>query len=288
MQLMKYLPLKTSLVVHAVSTITFIAAPSLSAALLAYEGFDYTEANGTSISGLNGGTGWTEAFPTVEGTIRLANGLSFTDHIASSGKSAERLASATLTGNGRNWASTVSDGTYWYSFLMHPTATATNVGRGTFGILQGPGTNQNGFGIRFDFTGTAGPGATLTINANSPAQAPGANITFASGWDQAYLVLGRLNVDTAANTINDIWVYQNGESIPTSEVGLPTVMSTTSGASTGINPAMYGRAFGDSAPTFFDEVRVGTSFADVMVIPEPSAAALGLIGLTALLRRRRH
>lgn len=269
------------------AAIALVAGPAANAALLAYEGFDYAEADGTSISGLNGGTGWTEAYPTVEGTIRLANGLSFIDHIASSGKSAERLASATLTSNGRNWAPTVSDGTYWYSFLMSPTATASNVGRGTFGILQGPGSNQNGFGIRFDFTGTVGPGATLTINANSPVQAPGTNTSFASGWGQTYLVLGRLTVDAAANTTNDIWVYQNGQSIPTSEAGLPSVMSTTTGASTGINPAMYGRAFGDSAPTFFDEIRVGTSFGDVMAIPEPSAAALGLVGLTALLRRRR-
>jgi hypothetical protein len=269
------------------AALALLAGPATHAALVAYEGFAYTEANGTSISGLNGGTGWTEAYPTVEGTIRLADGLSFTDHFASAGKSAERLGSATLTSNGRNWAPTVADGTYWYSFLMNPTATATNVGRGTFGVLQGPSSNQNGFGIRFDFTGTAGPGATLTVNANSPAQAPGTNITFASGWNQTYLVLGRLTVNTAATTTNDIWVYQNGSSLPSSDAALPAAMSTTTQSSAGVIPAMYGRAFGDSALTVLDEVRIGTSFADVMVVPEPSAAILGLLGSLGLLRRRR-
>lgn len=284
---MKSLPFKPSLITPAVLAITFLAIPSLSAAVLAYEGFDYVEPNGKTLSGLNGGTGWTEAYPTVDGTIRLADGLGMTDHFASTGKSSERLAGATFTSNGRNWAATVGDGTYWYSFLMNPTATATHVGRGTIGILQGSGSNQNGFGIRFDFTGTAGLGATLTINANSPAQGPGSNISFASGWDQTYLVLGRLTVDTSANTTNDIWVYQNGSSLPTDEISLGGAMSSTVGASGTLNPALYGRAFGDSAPTFFDEVRVGTTFGDVALVPEPSAAVLGLLSLLGLVRRRR-
>jgi hypothetical protein len=50
---------------------------------------------------------------------------------------------------------------------------------------------------------------------------------------------------------------------------------------------MYGRAFGDSAPTFFDEVRVGNSFGDVMAIPETSTSLLGLLGAGLLIRRRR-
>jgi hypothetical protein len=266
---------------------------SASATLIAYEGFNYAQANGTSITSLNGGTGWDEAYPAVEGTIRLADGLSFTGHLASEGKSADRnTGNATMSANGRNWESALASGTYWYSFIMQPTATASANSRGTFGILQGSATNQNGFGIRFDFTGTAGPGATLTINANTPVQSPGTNITFASGWGVNYLVIGRLTVNTAANTTNDVWAFQNGATLPTSVGGLGAVMSTSTASSTGVNPAMYGRAFGNSTPTLFDEIRIGTTFADVAsAIPEPSSAAalagLGALGLIATSRRRR-
>jgi hypothetical protein len=40
---------------------------------------------------------------------------------------------------------------------------------------------------------------------------------------------------------------------------------------------------------FVDELRIGTTFNDAMgVVPEPSAAVLSLLGLGALLRRRRN
>lgn len=264
--------------------LAFALALPASAARLAYEGFDYTEADETALTGLNGGTGWTEAYPSVTGsggTYRLAPGLSFTGYSPTIGKSAERTGSATLTTNGRNWAPSIVSGTYWYSFLMNPTATATNVGRGTFGVVQGASTNQNGFGIRYDFTGTVGPTATLTFNANTPAQAPGANKTFAAGWGQTYLVIGKLTVDTAANTTNAIWVYQNGETVPATEGALPTAMSSTSGVTTGAIPALYGRAFGDSASTFFDEVRISTTYEELFPLP-PGIPSFNLSPIAAV------
>jgi hypothetical protein len=262
-------------------------ASTASAALIAYEGFNYTEANGTTLTGLNGGTGWDEAYPTVTGSggnITLANGLSFTGHLASIGKSAERSTSATMSADGRNWDTALATGTIWYSFLLNPTAT----GRGTLGVVQGSGSNQNGFGIRFEPNTTA---TTLQINANTPAQAPGTNILFANGFGQTYLVVGKLTIDTAANTRNDVWVWQNGQTVPTNLTNASVGMSFSSGATSTAIPAFYGRAFGSpNAAVFFDEVRIGTTFADVSAIPEPSSfvalAGLGAIGMVASRRRR--
>jgi hypothetical protein len=244
---------------------------SASAALIAYEGFDYTEANDTALTGLSGGIGWTEAYPSVTssgGTQIIADGLSFTG-IPSSGKSAQRTASATLTGNGRNWAATLTAGTYWYSFLMKPTSTAAANGRGTFGLLQnGSGSdNQNGYGIRFDRSGTAGPTATLTFQSQSPSQAGGSSISFATGWNSTYLVVGKLvvTVTTTTTVANSVWIYKEGTAVPADEAALGTAMTTVSNSVTATPlPAMYGRSFGDSAPTFFDEVRVGTAYIDVI------------------------
>ncbi len=257
---------------------------SASAALIAYEGFNYTEANGTTLTGLNGGTGWDEAYPTVEGTNRLADGLSFTGHLPSIGKGYERLASATLTSNGRNWETALSNGTIWYSFLVNPVLS----GRGTLGVVQGASSNQNGFGIRFEPNATTA--TTLRFNANTPAQNPGTDINFANGYGLTYLVVGKLTIDTAASTRNDIWVYQNGQTVPTltnASVGM-SFSSAVTGASI---PAFYGRSFGNpNAAIVFDEIRIGTTFADVSAIPEPSTfaalAGLGALGLVASRRRR--
>lgn len=241
---------------------------SASAALISYEGFDYTEANDTALTGLNGGIGWTEAFPSVTssgGIYIIADGLSFTG-LPSSGKSAQRTASATLTSNGRNWAASLTAGTYWYSFLIKPTATATAVGRGTFGLLQnGSGSdNQNGYGIRIDNSGT-GLTATLTIQSQSPSQAGGSSISFTNGYNSTYLIIGKLVVTTPTNVANSVWVYKEGTAVPADEAALGAAMTTVSNTvAVAPNPALYGRAFGSTAPIFFDEVRVGTSYVDVI------------------------
>lgn len=240
-------------------------ASHASAALIAYEGFDYT-GNGT-ISTLSGGIGWTEAFPTVEGTTTVAaDGLTFTG-LPTLGKAAERLASSTLTSNGRNWSASLSAGTYWYSFLMKPTATASAVARGTFGLLQN-GTladNQNGYGIRYDVSGAAGLTATLTIQSQSPSQAGGSSISFTNGYNSTYLIIGKLVVGPTTTVANSVWVYKEGTAVPANEAALGTAMTTVSNTvAVAPNPALYGRAFGGTAPTFFDEVRLGTDYIDVI------------------------
>jgi hypothetical protein len=127
----------------------------LQAERLAYEGFDYTEANGTSVAGLNGGTGWDEAFPTPDGPHVLANGLTFTG-LSTVGKSMNR-SNGTLTANGRNWAASVdTSATYWYSYLLNSTiGTDGNGPEGTFNLFQTTSDNQNGAGIEFR-KGTSG------------------------------------------------------------------------------------------------------------------------------------
>lgn len=256
-------------------------------AVLAYDGFDYPEAIGTSIAGLNGGTGWTEAYPTPSGTIALADGLSFSGFFPSTGKAMQFSGNANLTTDGRNWTSTLTSGTYWYSFLVNPITNGTNFSRGTFGLMQGAGTNQNGFGIRMDFSGS-----NLTFNTQTPVQAGGVVISFPNGWGSTYTILGRLVVDTAANTTNSLWVYSPTDTLPTAEP--TTAMSTVTGATSGAIGAVYGRAFGDSQPIVYDEIRVGETFADVMPVPEPASVAaamvagLGGLGLLARRRLRRH
>lgn len=244
-----------------------IATPAANAALIAYEGFDYNEANGTSISGLNGGTGWDEAYPTPDGSHVLAAGLTFST-ISSVGKSMTR-SGGTLTDDGRNWDTTFSSTTYWYSFLVNSSGH-----EGTFNLFQSSGSNQNGTGIELRNSG----GSTL-IRATA-GYAEDAR-TVAAG--QTHLVLGHVSGDN-----NYLWVYAAGEDAPTEAPATNTALATVfGGALTGKTPAMSGRSFGSSSgPVTFDEIRIGTTF-DSVVVPEPTSAALCVIGLAGLLRRRR-
>jgi hypothetical protein len=227
---------------------------------LAYEAFYYLQPNGTSINGLNGGIGWKEAYPNPSGPHTLTNGLTFAGAVTAGG-AVVRTAGATLSGNGRNWSYNVPlDSTIWYSFMLK----AVNTSGGTFGILQNNGSNQDGFGIVIRSTGDHGfPAGTLAIQA-AAGSAPGAWINLGSvpeTFEKTYLIVGRLLLNSTGDSSNQIWVY---ESLPTEaeQAGLGT--SSAAGPLGTKIPAMYGRAWSNSGPTIFDEVRVGTSFEQVV------------------------
>lgn len=226
----------------------------LQAERLAYEGFDYTEANGTSVAGLNGGTGWDEAFPTPDGSHVLANGLTFTG-LSTVGKSMNR-SGGTLTGDGRNWAASVDTGaTYWYSYLLNSTiGTDGNGPEGTFNLFQTTSDNQNGAGIEFR-KGTSGA-IVIKVTGNGGAT----DVRTVPG-GQTHWVLGRIT-----NASHRVWVYAQGEALPTAE---PTTGGTNITGTPLANrqAAMSGRRFGSSganASITFDEIRVGNLFSEAL------------------------
>jgi hypothetical protein len=224
----------------------------LQAERLAYEGFDYTEANGTSVAGLNGGSGWDEAFPTPDGPHVLANGLTFTG-LSTVGKSMNR-SNGTLTANGRNWAASVdTSATYWYSYLLNSTiGTDGNGPEGTFNLFQTTSDNQNGAGIEFR-KGTSGA-IVIKVTGNGGAT----DVRTVPG-GQTHWVLGRIT-----NASHRVWVYAQGEALPTAE---PTTGGTNITGTPLANrqAAMSGRRFGSSganASITFDEIRVGNLFSE--------------------------
>jgi hypothetical protein len=247
-------------------TLALLASASLQqpaqAARLAYEGFDYTQANGTSVAGLNGGTGWLEAFPTPDGPHVLADGLTFTG-LTTVGKSMNR-SNGTLTGDGRNWASSFTSSTYWYSLLVRSTiGTDGNGPEGTFNLFQqtsaepGAFTPQNGTGLEFR-KGTSG---ALQIKAIGNGGATDVRLVPGA---QTHWVLGKVT-----NSSHQVWVYAQSEALPTVE---PTSGGTTIGGTplTFRQAAMSGRRFGSSGANSsitFDEICVGTTFADAFPPP---------------------
>jgi hypothetical protein len=198
-------------------------ASSASATLIAYEGFNYTEANGTSISGLNGGTGWVNTYPAPNAPLTIENGLTFsgTNALATVGKSMNFGANANMQA-GRNWAdasAAPADGTYYYSFQIDPVAAA----RGTFIIMKTTGSTdgQNGFGIRLD--NNAG---SPQFKAWSPHQAAGTSLDFSGGYGSTYFIVGKITIVQGGTSTNAIMRMRVSRSPSGSDMDMPGFLTS--------------------------------------------------------------
>lgn len=203
--------------------------------------------------------------------------------------------SATFTGPG-NWsggitsafpAQTGGGGLIWGSYLLNISSVGDDGFEMKFGIEGNPGyALQTGFGngggtaVRLDSNGNPGQvfGANLTTGQTNlmvfAFNPTGATINGLVSGGLALLVnptgLGGANPNLATPTLFKQAEIQgpNGTSFP--NIG---------------NVSIFAR---NTAGTV-DEIRVGTSFADVTPIPEPSSLAVGALGLLAAagIRRRK-
>lgn len=277
------------------ATLTLLASSAAHAVLIAYDGFDYGTggaplANDALINTApNGGTGFNTGF-TSANVNWSSTGLSSSSTVSAPiGGSLRFDGNDTLTQ--RAWGdATVATpvGTYWYSFLFNPVDSTApgNGGRGTFNIMYSTSSTngQNGAGLRLD---NANGGADLQFKALSSTGGTSASIiTVAGGYGQTYFIVGRIDI-TAGGSTNRLWVNPTDNMVPLDSASISISMDATQTAT--LRPSLAGRMFGTGAGSalFEDEVRIGTTVNDVMLIPEPSAAALGLLGLAGLLRRRR-
>lgn len=247
-----------------------LAAAPASAGLLAADSFDYPDAIGTSLSGLNGGTGWDAAFPAPGGTMNLQAGLAHPSQ-PSAGSSMGWNPNANM-GSGRPWDVTTQapeNGTYWFSVLVQ----ANGVAQGNFNwMFYTPSANgQNGVGFRTSNVGGSVNFRVISGNTDGTAN-PQAGSTYAIG--STNLIVGRLDLDKTAGSSMRIWVNPD-RSAPPTEASPDTAVWTFSAAeSNNLRPNITGRSFstGGADPTAnnlrFDEVRIGTTFADV--VPPPA------------------
>lgn len=263
-----------------------VALPaSLRGALIVYEGFNYGLADNTPI-GTN--FGWQQAASNASGTAWQYGAATLTvpfDALPAATGGSLQIAGGGQTGfDTPGWGTLTVGSTYWYSFTLNSYGTTagtpgsyTSSPRGTFNIFSNT-TNannpQNGFGINI------ANGGALNAGASTGGTASTGTIISSGG---VYSILGRLVVDGAGSATNTLWVNPADVS---SVVALGTGASVTGSIATNATQAAFGgRSFGGSTGYRVDEIRVGTAFFDV--VPEPSTAALGLLGALGLLRRRR-
>lgn len=255
----------------AASALFFAVAAPSSAALLAYDGMDYTAAS--SLTGASGGPGWSNNWgDATNGPFEIqATTLSYGSLVTSPGRA------GIVTSNQNNWeiqrgiTSAPTTGTLWVSWLFN----SANLGSFNQLRLHDGTTRMATVGVHFAAAGSSWQiyDSGFTSRANS-------------GIAQSGVQLAVIGVDLDTNVLN---LYINPASLGGSAPATPSATHTF-GGSIDFNSLRFVQSSANlPGNPSFDEVRVGTTFAAVTPIPEPSA--MGLLGLStvgiALMRRRK-
>lgn len=284
---MKIHPGKLPFTLAAVSAAVLVTA-SLQAAPSIYDGFDYTLSSGLATQ--NGGVGFSGAWASPGGavTATIVSGLTFGANLSTVGNAVQIVNSGANTwGSDSIIARPVTSApatTYWQSYLFN----VTDYGSGF--NLQGVGSGSGEF--------ATGVTATNYGSQQAAIRSAGGDGGFGSALSAGttYLTIAQYT----GSSIN-AWVFtqagfNNWVSNGSTEGSLSTY-AFSNGSRSGDSSftgtlVLGGYSTGGAITAVFDEIRYGSSLADVTVtaVPEPGAIGLAfgvsLLGL-AMHRRRR-
>ncbi len=287
------------LLVVAFSLAALFLPVSASAALLLYEGFNYPGlSDNDDLDGQSGGT-WTAGSSwDGGGLIYQSTGLTHANVSGSGGLGiVQTTFQADRTWNVSTIPGTSSNESYWGYFLFN--ANGNNMSSGDRVRFWSDGSSSDGLGVEFNGT---------TLNAfveAGGADDSGNSVDFVNG-DNSQLSTTQMVLfhvqfgddgddltDTAADN-DSIYVWLNPGGL-TSAPALGTADSVATAIAADDKGGLYLRdndsVGSDPAETFysFDEFKLGDDYADLSVIPEPSATALlmAFLGLFLMLRRQR-
>jgi hypothetical protein len=290
-----------------------IASP-VSAALVRYEPFNYSNV-GSTIEGqttADGGT-WVRAYTDAANppnSILVASGnLAMPSQINPAiGNSVELNG----VGNGQNKALRLpfgtgaiaanSGGTMYYSFALRVdelTGATNTTGAFLAGLnnTNGPSTaDATAAGARLygriDPTDASKYNLGIFRNVNST--------TASTSWFTTGLTVGETifivaSYEAAVGSQNDVarlWISPDpstfGDPSFSPSTTPPTVQDVTTGTGTDIGIASIILRQGPAPHVTLDEIRVGTTWADVTPVPEPAGLGVAGIGAVGLLHRRRR
>lgn len=267
------------------------AAVRTEAALLLYDGLDYTPI-GSDLTSNNGGSSgggasWDGAWAVGENngnpevTQVIAGGLSYGSLVSEGNASEDNVGNDSL-GNARPFTGvSTSDGTsLWFSSLIDPTATDNKLYNGWF-TNESKLNGDDGFGWIFEPVNDTSATITPYISAEGSASS-----VFSYGIDDAILVVGRIDFsDTADSDDLRLWID------PTIGGAAPSDASATAsflGGEFVDGGSFFAVGANNGGEAVFDEFRLGNTFSDVTPVPEPHSAALLLVAGALLLVRRRR
>jgi len=264
------------------------------AAVLEIEPFNYPSNLGSSVNGLNGGTGWgANAWQDADADITLATTNTSLDYplgspLPESGSrlllsTADTDATATrLLGTTMNLS---TSGQNWYSSALFRRSAET--GEATTISFSDNSTADN---IRWFYGIDANGNFTVAVNPQLDQNQRATTTTVAAA-DTTYLVVARIRTNTFTGGNDEVFLKVFGPNDPIVEPANDAAWDLAENGNSGVTLSKVTLAMTNAAgqTNAFDEFRVGTTFQDVTGVPEPTgllaAAAFCTGGL--LMRRRR-
>lgn len=259
-----------------------VAMGPASAALIIYDGFDY---NAGTLAGANGGTGWTSPW-TQSGTTTVLStvspGLSYNQLQVTGNAMSDTSTGAQLAYRSYDTTGLMDDGnSVWFSVLYSVSGGGDSTIKFFANGTHASANYQTGVGIRID------------NNSGIAADFGVASFTykgFAHG-SNAHLIVGRISFsDTAGQDRITLWVDPDlTAGTPSDGAAFDDKFGTVSAIWPEGQDAIGNEVVirgGGSYVGIFDEIRLGTSFADVAPIPEPAAYGFGLAALALFMGLR--
>jgi hypothetical protein len=262
---------------------------AIEAAILSYEGFNYSNDGSALLNGRNGGTGWAGPW-TFTGVAATNNaGFNVSQDDTSLNTSAypftpvgDRVLAAGA-GSGANSAQADRllatpfdlgvEGNVMYASLLFrkDTGPATSSDNMEFTFLANTLTATVGVPIR---VGSTSAERFFVFDGGSvPVGATFRDVTLG----QTYFVV--LKVEAHAGTTPNVYsavTYTNGETVPSTEPAVWPGIRNTSVSNALLDGVRLW--IGTVTTGQFDEIRVGSSWESVTGVPEPSSMALVLLG----------
>ncbi|MEM1060303.1 MAG: PEP-CTERM sorting domain-containing protein [Verrucomicrobiota bacterium] len=282
--------MKKPLLLLSLSCLLSALAPfsQASASLLAYDGFeDY--ASGSTLNGSNGGSGdWNAAWVANSAVDINGSGLSYLNGGISlnGGDRSFRVdasSSGTATLLSRSFDTTGGSGEVYFSFLFQATSTG-NQQVFNFGLSDDADINNAGtIGDPF----SSQPNLAARTRASTSDGTDDSGFSYSNG--TTYLLVGRFSTDGSQSGDTwdqmELWINPDSLVAGTADATIDRTAAISGAVIDTIN--MQTSGFTGSQSFLFDELRIGTSFASV-VVPEPSSAGLLLGAASFLVLHRRR
>lgn len=295
----------------------FASALTASATLITHEPFDY--ANGQITGALNGGTGWNTGWDPQDGAgtnyaIQDASPLTFgtlltSDSYMNGGgaftNNGRRVGTGFLSGwdtagrvsdpfGGGSGQGNIDQGDVWFSALVRVNAPLTSWDSArlwfhTQNIAWAPGGDADNNGLVIRSNG----GGAWSVGEGNLGSSTGTSVTPAVGTTYLFVAKFELSLTPGANNAY-VWIFDDPADVALGGADLAT--GTAMGSITGRDTTdLRFKSIGfylDNATDRMsvDELRLGTTFASVSPVPEPStyAAIAGALALGVIALRRRR
>lgn len=278
------------------AAVAAMSVGTVTMAAVAVEDFNYnTGALGTA----NGGTGWQSSWGNTYGSDVVggsAGASVVSGNLTNTANPYTPVGNSITIGGGTNFrkfSSTLriardSNDTLYFSMMVKPTAIGTSSGQ----VLQIKDTGNAFSHAEFGFNtssqwalgggyGGGGGGSGTTAAAGT------GNAAFAL--NSQYFIVGKIVTSTSVNDRLWVKVYGAGDAVSLTDTLAIDNLLNFSVNRTGVTGAttLSLNTSGGGFSAGVDQLRIGDTYADVVVVPEPtSLAALGLAGLLGLRRRR--